>query len=113
MRNPLTDKTKSRKHVNVALRAVAVIAAHRAFPTMPFGQLGAALGMNRHTVRHYILGDIKALQIAPDWAPLLWKACDQVANTSQPGRAALTFEQLARELHRIANAENLTNEKTA
>lgn len=93
-RNPRLKKTA----YHVAVRAAAVQGAHVAFPHLTTEELAAALGLTRHSVRHYLLGDIKSSQhAAPEWAADFLAACAQLATS--PGRAALPFETLARRLY--------------
>lgn len=83
----------------VAARQVAVRGVREAFPTWTIGEIGAALGITRHMVRHYLLGEIKSGQhAAPAWKESFLEGC-RALMTSQPGRAADPFDRLARALY--------------
>ena len=92
---------------HVAVRQAAVQGAHRAFPHLTSEELAAALGLTRHSVRHYLLGDIKSAHAAPAWTGDFFEACAQLA--SNPSAAALAFETLARRLY----AEQRPSQSTA
>ncbi len=81
---------------HVAVRMAAVRAAHAAFPQLGARELGAALGVTRSQVRHYLLGDIKGcVARVPPWAEPFFSACRELArgNTTT---AALELERVAR-----------------
>lgn len=84
---------------HVAVRAVAVREVARVFPHMTTAELAVGLGLTRHAVRHYLLGDIKSTQNrAPAWTAKFMEACNQLI-TGQCGRAAEPFDQLAKLLY--------------
>lgn len=89
----------SKKTHHVAVRAIAVREVARVFPHMTSAEIAIALGLTRHKVKHYLLGDIKSTQNrAPAWAGKFLEACNQLI-TGQCGRAAEPFAQLANLLH--------------
>lgn len=78
---PAPKNRKLRKtYWHVAIRTVAVRAAHTAFPHLGMRELGASLGLTRSQVRHYLLGDAKSADNRqPAWAEEFFAACRDLA----------------------------------
>lgn len=97
MNKPGPKRLRRTEHY-VAIRATAVRAAKEAFPHMTSTEIAAALHLDRHMVKRYLLGDVKSLNQPPPWAEDLFAACRLLTNTTQPARAAEAFDRLARRL---------------
>lgn len=82
---------------HVAYRQVAVRGVRMAYPQAPTREIARALGLTRHSVRHYLLGDIKSgFTRAPKWVGTFYDGCRRLAR--DPGRAADVFDRLAKML---------------
>ena len=104
MKPERVQRKQSKATHHVAMRAFAVQQVHAVVPSMTSAEIAVALGMTRHAVRHYLLGDIKsARNCPPPWGGKFLEACNQLA-TGQCGRAAEPFAQLARMLYQHARA---------
>jgi len=91
-------KRMRRTEYYVAARQIATNAIRAAMPHLRAAEIADALGFNRHAVKRYLLGNVKAGQsAAPPWAGELVSAC-RLLCSSQPGRAADVFDRLARQL---------------
>ncbi len=84
---------------HVSARMTAVLAVREAFPEMSHEQIGAAVGLTRYQVRHYLLGTVKsAYSTPPRWQGKLFEAMRALAKGA-PKTASSHFEELARMLY--------------
>jgi hypothetical protein len=73
---PPTNKRLSRSYWAVGVRQAAVQAASKAFPQFGPSELGAALGLSRDQVRHYLHGWIKSgFNRQQPWVEPFFQAC--------------------------------------
>ncbi|HWA07941.1 MAG TPA: hypothetical protein VG838_00590 [Opitutaceae bacterium] len=90
------NKRLRKTYWHVAVRVAAVQGAHAAFPQLGLRELGAALGLTRHAVRHYLLGDIKSgFNREPEWSKQFFEGCRALA-TGNTTAAGFAFSQVAK-----------------